>query len=71
MYLYIESIGNGVKNTKTPYHSYIQTTHPPCVCAIFLPGGGCVNVTHEGRGLNLTIGHLFCQDFLNFLIFWR
>lgn len=27
------------KNTKTPYHSYTQTTHPPCVCAIFLPGG--------------------------------
>ena len=41
MYLYIESIGNGVKNTQTPYHSYIQTTHPPCVCAIFLPGGMC------------------------------
>lgn len=41
MYLYIESIGNGAKNTKAPYHSYMQTTHPPCVCAIFLPGGMC------------------------------
>jgi hypothetical protein len=67
MYLYIESIGNGVKNTKTPYHSYTQTL---CVCDFFA-GRGCVNVIHEGEGLNLTIGHLFCQYFFRISIFWR
>lgn len=43
MYLYIGSIGKGVKNPKTPHHSYIQTTHPPRVYTIFLYGGeyGC------------------------------
>ena len=39
MYLYIGSIGKGVKNPQIPPNRHIQTTHPPCVCAIFLPGG--------------------------------
>lgn len=41
MYLYIGSIGKGVKNPQIPHTRNIQTTHPPCVCAIFLPGGMC------------------------------
>lgn len=71
MYLYIGSIGKGVKNPQIPHTRHMQATHPPCVCAIFFAGGGCVNVTHESRGLNLTIGHLFCQYFFRNSIFWR
>ena len=33
---------------------------PPCVYDFFIRGGG-MDVMREGRGLNLTIGHLFCQ----------
>lgn len=70
MYLYIGSIGKGVKNPKTPHHSYIQTTHPP-VCIRFFYTGGSMDVMCEGRRLNLTIGQLFCQHFFEISIFWR
>lgn len=38
MYLYIESIGNGVKNTKAPYYSYTDHPSPLCVCDFFAGG---------------------------------
>ena len=70
MYLYIGSIE---KWSKTPKHhiTHIYRLPIPLVCVRFFCRGGCVNVTHEGRGLNLTIGQLFCQYFFEILIFWR
>jgi hypothetical protein len=70
MYLYIWSIGKGVKNPQIPL-GCIYRLPIPLVCVRFFCRGGCVNVTHEGRGLNLTIGQLFCQFFFGISIFWR
>lgn len=70
MYLYKGSIGKGVKNPQFPSLG-IYRPPIPLVCVRFFCRGGCVNVIHEGRGLNLTIGHLFCQHFFRNSIFWR
>lgn len=65
MYLYIGSIE---KWSKTPKHhiAYICRLPIPLACVRFFCRGGCVNGMREGRGLNLTIGQLFCQYFLKF-----
>lgn len=65
MYFYIGGIGKGVKIHIFP-PLCIYRPPIPLVCVRFFCRGGCVNVTHEGRGLNLTIGQLFCQYF-----FWN
>lgn len=43
MYLYIGSIGKGVKNPQIPHTRHMQTTHPPVCIRFFYTGGeyGC------------------------------